>query len=91
MRKKRVHTTVRIPERLYDMVCALKPLFDGEFSDALIHILKAYEFSPDHMTQQDKIARMRFEVFMGEGKLRQLDKELTKLKKTQIIKKVGDE
>ena len=85
MRKKRRHVTIRIPERLDRMICALKPLFDDEFSDTLIHILKVYEYSKDHMEQLDKIARMRFEVFIGEGKLRQLDKELIKVKKAPIV------
>ena len=89
MRKKRRHVTIRIPARLDNMVCSLKPLFDDEFSEALIHILKVYEYSPDHMEQIEKISRMRFEVFMGEGKLRQVEKEIAKMKKTPIVKKDG--
>ena len=71
------------------MVEKLKPLFDGEFSEALMHILKNYEFSADHKLMVEKLNRLRFEVWFGEARLDDLQKEIFKMEK--LSKREGNE
>lgn len=71
------------------MMAKLKPLFNDEFSEALIHILKNYEFSADHKVMTEKLERMRFEVWYGEARLADLQKEILKMEK--LSKKEGNE
>lgn len=81
--------SIRLPERLYDMINELKPAFNLEFTEVLIHILNDYENSDDHAIQIDKVARVRYLTWLrsaqSKEKLEELEKGLNKVENSEKI------
>lgn len=75
--------SIRLPERIYKIVEELKPAFNLEFTEVLVHIIKSYENSEDHVVQLDKIARIRYLAWLrsaqSKDKLEELEKGLNKV------------
>lgn len=69
--------SVRLPLFLIEMIEEIMPLYDNNFSKALIVILESWRYSNSHKGLIEKIATMRYEMLLRKAQLEE------KMKKNQ--------
>lgn len=57
--QKKIKIAARIREDLYDMVCEIAALYDGNWTKALETILEDYRYSTPHLDKLKKLERLR--------------------------------
>ena len=76
-KQDKVWVSFRLPARLYKILEDISVLYDNNLTEALVAVLSAFEYSPEHQKLLDKIAVMTYRIKLRhEQMIQELKEEL---------------